>query len=389
MRSTSRSAYSVETYRQLARRRLPRPVFDFVDGGAEDESTQADNVAGLRELRLLPKVLAGVGAHDLETEVCGITLSMPVICAPTGMSGVVHPDGELAAVRSAALLGTAAIVSSASTYSLEELGTGTERAPWFQIYPPADRALTLDLLQRALAIGVPVLTVTVDVPAMGKRERDLANRWTLQPRLTLATAMSFARHPAWCFRLAANPRIYAKNYADAQVGVRSRDVLRLLRRSTEAMRPTLSWDDLAWIRARWPEKLLVKGILRADDAERAVALGADGVIVSNHGGRQLDGAPATIHVLPSIVSAIAGRADVLVDGGIRRGSDVVRCLALGATACLIGRPWLYGLAADGTAGVSAVLEVLQDELRRTLVLLGCAAVRDADMSYICGRSAAG
>jgi len=374
--------YNVERFRARARRRLPRPIFDFVDGAAEDELTRGENESALRELYLWPRALMAAGKPDLSSTVCGLPLSMPLICAPTGYVGVVHPDGELAPAVAAPRLGTAAVVSSAATYSLEELGEACPAPPWFQLYPTVDHRVTGDLMERAVAIGVPVLVVTVDVPTPGKRERDLANHWTIQPQLTARNAASFAAHPAWAARLVARPRIFAKNYADERVGVRPRDVLKLLRRSTGLMQPTVDWDDLAWIRRTWPDKLLIKGVLRPDDARRAIDIGADGVIVSNHGGRQLDGTPASIRALPAVADAVGQEADVLLDGGIRRGSDVVRALALGAKACLIGRPWVYGLAVGGTAGVQAVLEVLRDEIERTLILLGCPAARDVDAGYV-------
>ncbi len=374
--------YNIERFRVLARRRLPLPVFDFVDGAAEDEWTCGENQKAFRELRLWPRVLAAGGARDLSTEVCGFPLSMPLICAPAGLVGVVHPDGEKAAVSAASRLGTAAIVSSAATYSLEELGQQCPTPPWFQLYPMRDRHLNADLMERAQTIGVPLLTVTVDLATPGKRERDLANHWTIPPGLTMRTAMSFAAHPVWAARLVARPRVFLKNYADEKIGVRPRDLLKLVKRSTEGMQPTVDWEDLAWIRGQWPGKLVVKGVLRPDDAKRAADLGVDGVIVSNHGGRQLDGVPASIDALPGVVEAVGAGVDVLHDGGIRRGSDVARALALGAKACLVGRPWVYGLAVGGTAGVQAVLEVLRDEFDRTLMLLGCPAARQLDASYL-------
>ena len=374
--------YNVDGFRRAARRRVPRPVFDFIDGGAEDEVSLGDNRAGFDELRLLPRALVRVPQPDLSTAVCGLSLGLPLVCAPTGFVGVVHPDGELAPAVAGPAVGAKALVSSAATYSLEELAEGTTEMPWFQLYPPADRDFCSTLLDRAKATGVPLLAVTVDVPVPGKRERDLANHYTITPRLTRKNASSVATHPLWALRLVRNPRIFTKNYVGGTERLRYRQALDLLRRSMGAMSPRVDWDDLAWIREQWDGPMAVKGILRADDARRAVDLGADAIIVSNHGGRQLDGVPGSIRVLPQVVRAVGDEVDVLLDGGVRRGTDIAKALCLGAKACLVGRPWVYALAAGGTEGVGRMLDILRDELARTMTLLGCERVADLGPDYL-------
>jgi isopentenyl diphosphate isomerase/L-lactate dehydrogenase-like FMN-dependent dehydrogenase len=381
MPDRSHRLYNVERFRRAARRKIPRPVFDFVDGGAEDEVTERTNTEAYRALRLLPRVLVNTGERDLSTTVCGIRLDVPLICSPTGYVGVVHPDGERAAAIAAPEIGARALVSSAATYSLEELGA-TGSPFWFQLYPPSERDLTEEMLARASAVGVELLTVTVDVPVAGNRERDIANGWTIQPRLTSSNALSVAMRPVWAYRLVREPRIFTKNYAHPTEHVRYRDAVKLVQRSTRDMKRTTSWDDLAWIRTAWAGKMMVKGIMHPDDARRAVQCGADGVVVSNHGGRQIDGVPASVQMVPQVVEAVGADVTVVADGGVRRGSDVVKALCLGADAVMVGRPWVYGLGAGGLDGVRGVLSVLQAEIDRTLTLIGAASVAELDRSFL-------
>ncbi len=371
-----RTLHNVAAFRSEARRKVPKPIFDFVDGGAEDELTMTANSRDFDAYQLLPRVLVNTGQRRLTTSVCGVELSVPLICAPTGYVGVVHPDGERAAVIAAAALGTRAMVSSAATYSIEELGAIPAAPFWFQLYPPEDKGLAEGLIERATTAGVEVLGVTVDVPAPGKRERDIVNGYTIQPRLTWRGAASVAVRPRWAMRVARNPRIYTKNFADPTETVRYRDAVKLVRRSMTTMSRTVSWDDLSWIRSMWTGKMVVKGILHPDDARRAVDRGVDGIIVSNHGGRQLDGAVSSISALPVIAEAVGNDVDLVLDGGVRRGSHVVKAMCLGARAVMIGRPWVYGLGANGTAGVSGVLDCLVDEIERTLTLAGVSDVAD-------------
>jgi isopentenyl diphosphate isomerase/L-lactate dehydrogenase-like FMN-dependent dehydrogenase len=357
-------------------------VFDHIDGGAECEVTLTQNREGFDDISLLPRALMHVTQPDLATSVCGIRLGLPFICAPTGLVGAAHPDGELAASIAAPEIGAKALVSTHATYSLEELALGAPEMPWFQLYPPADRDFCTALLERALVTKVPLLAVTVDVPVPGNRERDVAHRYSIPPKVTPKNAWSVMSHPTWALRLVRNPRIFPKNFVGGSDRVRYREVIPLLRKSMGAMSPRVDWDDLDWLRSQWPGPLLVKGILRSEDARRAVDAGVDGIVVSNHGGRQLDGVPASIRVLPSIVESVGSDVDVLLDSGVRRGTDIVKALCLGAKACLVGRPWVYGLAAGGTEGVRAVLGVLRDELVRTMVLLGCSSVKELSPEYL-------
>jgi L-lactate dehydrogenase (cytochrome)/(S)-mandelate dehydrogenase len=357
---------SVDAVRTMARERLPRMVFDFADGGAETERTMRRNEEAFNKLRILPRPFNGGGSRDLSVKLFEHTLSMPVLIGPTGFAGLFWPRGELAAARAAHAAGTVYVMSHASTMTIEELAKETQGPKWFQNFIYRDRGLTASFGERALASGYDALVVTIDNQVPGLRERDVRNGFVVPPRLTFKNAIDLLAHPAWGIRMLRTPNITFANYASAE---RS-DIMALSAYMASNLDPQVSWEDIETVRREWPRKLLIKGILHPLDAVEAIQRGADGIIVSNHGGRQLDGAPATIEALPAIVDAVAGRVPVLIDGGIRRGADIVRARALGATACLIGRPQLWGLAVGGESGVCQVLEVLRSEVDRVLALCG-------------------
>jgi isopentenyl diphosphate isomerase/L-lactate dehydrogenase-like FMN-dependent dehydrogenase len=368
----------IREFQKDAKRRLPKVVFDYIEGGADDEYTERENARAFESWQLLPRVLVDVSTRSSAVTLFGEEFAIPVLLAPTGMAGYASPLGELAAARAAEHMGTRLVVSTASAYSIEEVATATEAGHWFQLYPWGDRGLMEDLVARARSAGYSTLCVTVDVPVTGNRERDKVNGFTTQPRITANSAFNMARHPRWLIGFLRHRRFTMRNLEGARVW----NAVETTNKFVNLFNPQMNWNDLAWLRQQWEGPLLVKGLSNPDDASMAVDVGCDGVIVSNHGGRQLDGGPATVDLLPAVVERIAARVPVLVDGGIRRGSDVVKALCLGASACLIGRPYLYGLAVGGQEGVQAVLECFRREIDTTLALLGCPVVRSLDATYV-------
>jgi L-lactate dehydrogenase (cytochrome) len=375
----SASFLNVADARLRARRTLPRVVFDYVDGGAEDELTMHANMAAFRDIAFRPRMAVGAGAPSLSIRLFGEMLRLPVILAPCGLTRLLHPDGPIGAAQAAAERGTISVLSTVAGTPLEEVASASSGPMWFQLYSAGGRSESESLIDRAAAAGYRGLVVTVDTPVLGHRERDVRHGVDPPLRITAGGVVHLGpqvlSRPVWAWRML-------------------RDGVQMFNPSTQA---TLSgpsvltvsniaspfrWSDIEWIRGRWNGSLLVKGILGSEDAERAVDCGADGVIVSNHGGRQLEGAPATLRVLPEVVEAVGGDTEVFVDGGIRRGSDVVKAIALGASAVLVGRPYLYGLAAAGRRGVENVLDILRDEMSRTLALLGCSGVDSLDSSWL-------
>lgn len=346
---------NLEDFERAARGRLSGTVFDFYQGGAGDEWTLGANRGAFARWALRPRVLVDVSSVDASTTVLGHPVSFPVLLAPVAFQRMAHPDGEVAAARAAARAGTAIVVSTSATASIEEVaGAGGTR--WFQLYAQRDRGETAALIDRASASGYRALVLTVDAPLLGRRERDERNGFSLPPGLGLA------------------------NFGGQALPGRTGSGLAAY--SAARMDPGLTWTDVEWVRDHCDLPLLLKGILRADDALRAVESGVAGVIVSNHGGRQLDGAIPGLLALPEIVEAVGGRAEVLVDGGVRRGVDVLRALALGARAVLVGRPYVWGLAVGGEAGALRVLEMLRDELTMAMALSGTPTVEDVDRSLV-------
>jgi L-lactate dehydrogenase (cytochrome)/(S)-mandelate dehydrogenase len=369
-----RKGYSIAAMRALARRELPRPVFDFADGGAEDEQTLRRNEAAFADVQLLPRPLNGSPARDLSLDLFGHRLSMPVMIGPTGLSGLFWPHGEIAAARAASQAGTAFCLSHGSVCTLEALAADGPSPRWMQVFIYRDRGFTEALTRRAQAAGYHALVLTLDNQLLGSRERDLRNGFTIPPRFRLADMFGMALRLRWLLRMRPElPRITFGNYVSpGQPG----DIATLAGRMASLLDPAMSWTDVAWLRSIWRGPLVLKGVLHPAEAARAFEEGVDGIIVSNHGGRQLDGAVSAIEALPAVVAAVGGRMPVLLDGGVRRGSDVVKALALGATCCLIGRPQLWGLAVAGEEGVAHVLDIFRREIDRTMGLLGTQRLTD-------------
>lgn len=394
--------FSVADARRRAERVLPRVVFDFVDGGACDEVTMRENRLAYEAVTFRPRAAVHV-KPDLRTTVVGTPVSIPVLCAPCGFVRVVHPDGEIGVARAADAAGTVSIVSTMAGTTLEDVATGAHVATdaqvatdapvatgedvnrlWFQLYFIGGRTGAETLVDRAQRAGYGALVVTVDTAVVGNRERDTRNRVQLPLGIDARNAWRFgpqlALHPGWTARFVRDGmRLDMPNALHLGPGATP---IPKDEAANAMMTAPPTWADIEWIREQWDGPLLVKGLLTGDDARRAVDLGADAVVVSNHAGRQLDGAPATLRVLPEVVAAVGGDAEVLVDGGVQRGSDVVKALALGARAVLIGRAYLYGLAVGGEPGVAKVLRILRRDLDRTMRLLGCPSVADLDRSWV-------
>lgn len=362
---------SVEDYRRRARRRLPRMVWHFVDGGADDRQTVHDNRAAFSRWSFRPHMLAGVTRPGLACRVAGTDLRFPILLSPTGATGLSYWQGDVAAARAAESRGTRYTLSTASSWTIEEVFSAVSEPPFFQIYPRTT-GVTADLMERSWRAGCRVAFVTVDLPVAGNREGERRHGMGRPPVLTPARALNMATRPRWTYDVLRHGRIGGRNLVDAgglKAALESVDV-----QAREFMQSSLNWDDVSWIRDNWHGRLYLKGILRPDDAVRAADLGFDGIVVSNHGGRQLEFAQATLDALPPIASAVGGRLEILLDGGIRRGTDVIKALALGADAVMIGRPYVYGLAAAGERGVAAVLDILVQELERSMILLGAADI---------------
>ncbi|MEV5412171.1 alpha-hydroxy acid oxidase [Thermopolyspora sp. NPDC052614] len=364
-----------------ARRRawkvLPRLLFDYIDGGADDELTMRDNVERFGELRLRPRTGEWVPVPELSTEVLGTALSMPVLTAPCGGMRLVHPDGDLAIARAAARAGVAPVVPSGGGYSLEEVAASAEGPRWFQLYKFSNRAGMEGLVERARDAGYHALVMTIDTNIAGNRERDFRNGFGYDLRINVRNALrlgpQMARRPGWAFRFWRDGMPFElPNTAPFGSDGRAMSLTEMARSGAESFSPT--WHDVALVRKVWNGALVVKGVLAGDDARQAVDLGADAVVVSNHGGRQLDGVPAAIDALPEVVAAVGGAAEILLDGGVRRGGDVVKALALGAKAVLLGRPIVWGLAVAGEAGAVHMLELLRAQIIRTMCLMGCPSV---------------
>ncbi|MBW3665202.1 MAG: alpha-hydroxy-acid oxidizing protein [Actinobacteria bacterium] len=372
----SRTLHSVAHARRVARRRLPKVVFDFVDGGAEDEITLRRNTADLAALTLRPDGLADVSQRDLSTTVLGESVSMPILLAPVGLARLVGGGGERAAAAAAAAAGTVYVLSTQSSYTIEDVAASSSGPRWFQLYPWRDPAVVAQLVDRAERAGYRALCLTIDVPTVGKRERDLHNRMVLPPRPRPHHVLEAAIRWPWIRDVILGEPVRFANLAGIADGDSTVTVGQYV--SRELANPGATWAVVGELRERWEGPLLVKGVLTAADARHAVDHGVDGIVVSNHGGRQLDGVSSSIRALTEVVAEVGDDAQVLMDGGVRRGSDVVKALALGARAVLVGRPYLWGLAVGGQAGVEAVLAILADELDRCLTLLGRATPSSVD-----------
>lgn len=375
-----RRAYNIDALRDLARAALPRPIFDFADGGAEDERTLRQNEAAFGGIELLPRPLSGAAQRDLSISLFGKRLSMPVIVGPTGLAGLFWPDGERCAARAASAAGTAFCLSHGSVCTLEDLASTGAAPRWMQVFIYKDRDFTRELAERAANAGYDALVLTIDNQLLGNRERDIRNGFTIPPRFGLAGLAGMALKAKWLWRMRRDlKRVTFGNYVRPGEAA---DVKTLAGRMASLLDPSMSWKDVDELRRIWKRPLILKGVLHPEEARIAVERGIDGLIVSNHGGRQLDGAPATIDALQGIVAAVGGRIPVLIDGGIRRGSDVVKALAIGAQGCLVGRPQLWGLAVAGEAGVAHMLTLYRREIDRVMGLCGVASIAGIDRDIL-------
>jgi isopentenyl diphosphate isomerase/L-lactate dehydrogenase-like FMN-dependent dehydrogenase len=387
MIKTSRAVASprvinIEDLRPLARRRLPRAVFDYLDGGAEAEITLRENCRVFEEVTFRPRHAVAVPDCDLRTRVLGFDISFPALLAPVGYSRLMHPDGEAGAARAAGAAGTGYILSTISGHRMEDVKAASSGPVCYQLYLVGGREASEAAIERARHAGFSALVVTIDTAVAGMRERDFRNGVK-----ELMGANLFAKIP-FLPQVLVRPGWLASFLLDGglprlpNVVIPGQGPMPLLDVNAALARAAVTWEDLQWIRNLWPGPIVIKGVLTGDDARRAVDAGAAAVVVSNHGGRQLDGVPASLRVLPEVVTAVSGQAEVLMDGGIRRGADIAKALCLGARAVLCGRAYAYGLAAAGQAGVARALEILRTDLERTLKLLGCSSVAALDGSYV-------
>jgi L-lactate dehydrogenase (cytochrome) len=359
---------NVADLRRIAKRRLPRGVFDYIDGGAEDERTLAENSAAFARIGFEPRVLRGVGTVDPATTLLGRPLPIPLVLAPTGFTRIADPDGELSVARSAARAGLPYTLSTLGTRSIEEVAAVSAGRKWFQLYMFRDRGLVEEMVKRAALADYEALVFTVDLTVHGRRERDVRRGFSLPPQIGLGTMLDGAVHPAWTWGFVRGDPIRFANVGrgagDGSTAVSLSEYI------SEQMDPGLSWADVRWLREIWDGPILLKGIQTVADARIAADEGVEAIVLSNHGGRQLDSAPATVDLVAPVVDAVGDRVEVVCDGGVRRGSDIVKAVALGARACMAGRAYLYGLGAAGERGVDYVLSLLDADIRRTMALIG-------------------
>lgn len=373
---------SIDDFRRLARGRLPRVVFDYLDGGAEGEVTLRENCHAFQDVSFRPRHAVAVSQCDLHTRVVGLDLSFPVLLAPVGYSRLMHPGGEVAAARAAGAVGTAYILSTISGHRLEDVRKASSGPVFYQLYLMGGRGAAEAAIERARSAGFSALVVTIDTAVSGMRERDFRNGMKELVSGGLLDKIPFLSQvlvrPGWLIRFLFDGGLPAL----PNVVIPGEGPMPLVDVNAALSRSTVTWEDMRWIHDLWQGPLLIKGVLTGDDALRAMDAGAAAVVVSNHGGRQLDGVPASLRALPEVLAAVNGRVEVLMDGGIRRGTDVIKALCLGARAVLCGRAYAYGLAAAGEAGVVRALEILRIDIERTLKLLGCPSLAALDRSYV-------
>ena len=372
--------HSIADLRRAAKRRLPKAVFDYMDGAAEDEVTLYRNQADFGRHELLPHFLVDVENVDLSTRVLGADIDVPFILAPTGMSRLFHYTGECAVARAAQKAGTMYSLSSVATTSIEDVAEVSEGPKMLQLYVWRDRGILKDFIRRARASGYTALCLTVDLPRAGQRERDLKNGFTVPPQIRLSNILDTLVRPDWLWGFLTHPRMTLENVRDHAIA--AENLFSVIDYTTAQFDPSLTWDDMAWMIREWGGPFAIKGILSVEDARRAAETGVSAVILSNHGGRQLDHAPSPISVLPEIVDALGDRVEIILDGGIRRGTDVIKALSLGARAVMVGRAYLFGLGAGGEAGVDRALQLLSAEITRNMMLVGCTSATELSGKYV-------
>ncbi len=381
-----KNCYRTSDFRQLAKQRLPSPIFHYIDGGSDDEVTLARNTSAFDTVDLVPNVLAGVSDVDLSVSVLGQSLDMPLFMAPTAMQRLFHHDGELALARAADEYGTMFGISTIGTRSIEEVGAYNSAAKFFQIYVHHDQSLTSDLIARCKASNFGALALTVDTVVAGNRERDYLTGFTTPPKLTPRSLLSFAAHLRWTFNYLLRDSLDLPNVSGFGKNGKSAPPSVIEYINTQ-MKGSISWDDAAAMIEEWGGPFAIKGVMSVDDARRCVDIGASAIMISNHGGRQLDGSRAPFDQLQEILDAVGGDIEVIVDGGIRRGTHVLKAMAMGATACSGGRMYLYALAGAGYPGVARAIALLRDELVRDMKLMGCSSLRDLKPSMLAERRA--
>jgi L-lactate dehydrogenase (cytochrome) len=376
-----KDCYNIEDFKKLAKKNLPSPIFHYIDGGADDETTLKRNTESFAKCDLIPNILASVGEPDLSVNVFGHKIDMPLFLSPTAMQRLYHHDGDKASARAAEKFGTFYSMSTMATSSIEEISDISNGPKLFQLYIHKDQALTDNLIDRCKSSGFKGLCLTVDTVVAGNREKDHRTGFTTPPKLTLKSLMSFAAHPKWTinylthekFKL-ANVAHFTKNGSSIAKGV--------MEYINEQYDPAMSWKDAEYCVKRWNGPFALKGLMSVEDAKKAVDIGASAIMLSNHGGRQLDGSRSPFDQLPAIVDAVGGKIEIIVDGGIRRGTHVLKALALGATACSFGKGFLFALGAGGQEGVEMVLQRMRDEIRRDMILMGCKSIKDLNPSKI-------
>ena len=374
-------AANIDDLRLIAKRRLPGGIFDYIDGGAEDEVSLHRNRDAYQRYEFVPRILRDVSNIDTSTTFLGRTLPSPLIFSPTGFTRIAHSQGELAVARVAAAHQLPYCLSTLSTRSIEEVAAVSNGPKWFQVYVWKDRALVHDMLTRAESLGYEAIMLTVDTAVLGRRERDVRRGFTLPPKLGPGTLIDGITHPSWTWDFVRHDPITFANVSGA-AGRAVGTAVTLSDFISEQFDPALSWDDIAWFRERWKGHIILKGVQSVDDAQLALTHGVDAIALSNHGGRQLDGAPAPIDLIAPVVHATQGAIPIICDGGIRRGGDIVKALALGASVCTMGRSYLYGLGAAGEAGVERAFSMLDSEMRRTMSLAGVRTIAEISPSLI-------
>jgi L-lactate dehydrogenase (cytochrome) len=374
----------VDDLRNIARKRTPRMFFDYCESGSWSESTLHANEADLQAIKFRQRVAIDVDERSTSAQMLGDDVTMPVALAPTGLTGMQHADGEILAAQAAEAFGVPFTLSTMSICSIEDVAENTAKPFWFQLYVMRDRNFVHRLIERARAAGCSALVITVDLQIMGQRHRDVKNGLSAPPKPTLANLVNIATRPGWCLKMLGTRRRQFGNVVGHVDGIE--DMSSLAQWTAGQFDPTLSWDDVRELRRLWDGKVIIKGVMDAEDAAKALDVGADAIIVSNHGGRQLDGAPSSIAALSHIVDRVGGRCEVWMDGGIRSGQDVLRALALGADGTMIGRAFLYGLAAGGKTGVQQVLQIIQRELDLTMAFCGRRHLGEVDGDILLPKS---
>ena len=380
MSTTLQTATSIDDLRDIAKARVPKAFFEYADHGSYSQSTMRANRSDLQAIGLRQRVAIDVDKRDLKTTIAGIPANLPLALAPIGLCGMQHGDGEILAARAAAAAGIPFCLSTMSICSIEDVAAASPVPFWFQLYVMRDRGFVKALIERAIAAKCSVLVPTLDLQILGKRYCDVKNGMTVPPKVTVANVIDEATKPRWAWSILNGKRKNFGNISGHVSGMES--VSTLSQWIGQQFDPTLSWKDLEWIRSIWPGKIVLKGILDVEDAKIAASLGVTAIVASNHGGRQLDGAPSSISQLGRIVDAVQGKTEVIFDGGVRSGQDVLRALAYGASSCMIGRAYIYGLGAGGQAGVTKAIEIIRDELDVSMALTGTRSVREIDRSVL-------